>query len=170
MKKAMLSTLLVLSTACSTDKIDKTETSSAMPVETSTSTVITKDEAVNKKKLLITEQDKKTQNTAYSYRLNDQKFTSNAKVLVKGSSVSSPIMSESGVLKGSFVVIITTAKTESLSTHYKVNKIAKNTYRLIPIKNQTDLYNLYSNLLKNSELSRVEIEIDYSRDSTAQSY
>lgn len=169
MKKAMLSTLLVLSTACSTDKIDKTETPSVMPVETSTSTVITKDEAVNKKKLLITEQDKKTQNKTYSYRLNDQKFTSNAKVLVKGSSVSSPIMSESGVLKGSFVVI-TTAKTESLSTHYKVNKIAKNTYRLIPIKNQTDLYNLYSNLLKNSELSRVEIEVDYSRASTAQSY
>ncbi|RTR35010.1 hypothetical protein [Shewanella atlantica] len=162
MKKAMLSTLLILTASCSSDKINYANTAKSTPMGTSVSTINTEQqEAISRTKKSGAVKDSLTFSKTYSYRLNDMKFTSNADVLIKGSPVSSLIMSEGGVLKGSFV-IITTKEAGQLSSDYRVNKIAKNTYRLTPLKAQANLYALYLNLLNNDNFSRVEIEIDYS--------
>lgn len=170
MKTAILSTLLILTASCSSDKIDYTNTAKSTPIATSVSTIITEQpEGISRTKKSVVVNDSLTFSKTYSYRLNDMKFTSKADVLMKGSPVSSPIMSEDGVLKGSFV-IITTKETGQLSSDYRVNKIAKNTYRLTPLQAQANLYVLYLNLLKNADFSRVEIEMDFSRPSDVQSY
>lgn len=170
MKKAMLSTLLILTASCSSDNVDDIKTPNSTLTETSVSTSITQQaESLSRTKKPVTVKDDKTFSKTYRYKLNGQKFTSNTGTLIKGSSVASPMMSESGVLKGSFVVI-TTKKADQLPSDHRVNKIAKDTYRLTPLKIQANLYSLYSDLLNNSDFSRVEIEIDFSQSSDVQSY
>lgn len=169
MNKTILTSLLLLTASCSSDKVDDIQKPNATPAETSTSvTVEQQPEVANRSKELITVTDSSSATKTHSYRLNGQKFTSNTDALIKGSPVSSPTMSETGVLKGSFVII--TKKADPLPSGYRVDKIAKDTYRLTPLKAQDNLYVIYSDLLKNGDFSRVEIEIDFSRPSGALEY
>jgi hypothetical protein len=169
MNKTILTSLLLLTTACSSDKVDDIQNPNAMPVETSTSmSVVQEPKSISKSKDLVVVKDSPSLNKTHSYKLNGQKFTSNTDLLVKGSPVSSPTMSEVGVLKGSFVII--TKKIVQLPLGYQVDKIAKETYRLTPLDTQDGLYALYSDLLKNANFTRVEIEIDFSGPSGALEY
>ena len=170
MKKMMLSTLLILTASCSSDQVDDNKKSNSASTEKSISTTITQLPESNSKNIeLDTDKNRLTYAKTYSYRLNERKFTSSTDILMKGSPVSSPTMSEDGVLKGGFVVI-TTKTTEQLFPGYQVKKIAKDTYQLTPLKAQANLYVLYLDLLDNGDFSRVEIEIDFSQPFDAQSY
>ncbi len=166
----MLSTLLILTTACSSDQVDDNQKSNSASTEKSIATTITQlPESDSKNIELNTGKNSLTFSNTYSYGLNERKFTSSTDVLMKGSPVSSPTMSEYGILKGGFIVI-TKKNTEQLFSGYQVKKIAKNTYRLTPLKAQENLYVLYLDLLNNGDFSRVEIEIDFSQPFNPQNY
>lgn len=95
--------------------------------------------------------------------LNGEKYIFEDEKLQKGSQVRSIHMSEKGRVKGTFVVITKTGKIADISFKSKT-KIAKDTFRLIPMK-YDDLMGVYKRLLADKSLIRVEIEIDYSPDS-----
>ena len=106
MKKMMLSTLLILTTACSSDQVDDNQKSNSASTEKSIATTITQlPESDSKNIELNTGKNSLTFSNTYSYGLNERKFTSSTDVLMKGSPVSSPTMSEYGILKGGFIVI-----------------------------------------------------------------
>jgi len=98
--------------------------------------------------------------------LNGEKYIFEDEKLQKGSQVRNIHMSEKGRIKGTFVVITKTGKIAGLSFKSKT-KIAKDTFRLIPMQND-DLLDIYKILLADKSLTRVEIEIDYSPDSQKQ--
>jgi len=98
--------------------------------------------------------------------LNGEKYLFEDEKLQKGSQVRNIHMSEKGRIKGTFVVITKTGKVAGISFKSKT-KIAKDTFRLIPMKND-DLLDIYKTLLADKSLIRVEIEIDYSPDSQKQ--
>jgi len=98
--------------------------------------------------------------------LNGEKYLFEDEKLQKGSQVRNIHMSEKGRVKGTFVVITKAGKIADISFKSKT-KIAKDTYRLIPMQND-DLLDIYKTLLADKSLIRVEIEIDYSPDSQKQ--
>jgi len=98
--------------------------------------------------------------------LNGEKYIFEDEKLQKGSQVRNIHMSEKGRIKGTFVVMTKTGKITGLSFKSKT-KIAKDTYRLIPMQND-DLLDIYKTLLADKSLMRVEIEIDYSPESKKQ--
>jgi hypothetical protein len=95
--------------------------------------------------------------------LNGEKYLIEDEKLQKGSQVRNIHMSEKGRIKGTFVVITKTGKVAGISLKNKV-KIAKDTFRLIPMQND-NLLDIYKTLLADKSLSRVEMEIDYSPES-----
>jgi hypothetical protein len=100
--------------------------------------------------------------------LNGEKYLFEDEKLQKGSQVRNIHMSEKGRIKGTFVVITKTEKIAGISFKSKT-KIAKDTFRLIPMQND-DLLDIYKILLADKSLIRVEIEIDYSPDSQKQMF
>lgn len=98
--------------------------------------------------------------------LNGDKYIFEGEIIQKGSQVHNIHMSEKGRIKGTFVVISKTGKITAIPVKSKT-KIAKNTFRLTPMEN-ADLMDVYKILLADKNLTRVEIEIDYSPDSKKQ--
>jgi hypothetical protein len=94
--------------------------------------------------------------------INKEKFKLLSATLVKGAKVFNLLMSQYGLVKGSFVVIINNSGSLSSFSHTKiVNKIADSTYRLTP-ESDVDLQEYYHSLLNSESFKRVEMEIDYS--------
>jgi hypothetical protein len=104
-----------------------------------------------------------------SYPLNGVKYTAKSSSLVKGTQVFNPQESESGVLKGSFVVQVGSGLVFD-NVEYSVALIADDTYRITPLRGNADLFELYQSLKTNDELTLVEIEIDYSRPLSQDEY
>ncbi|MGS0689818.1 hypothetical protein [Shewanella sp. 30m-9] len=104
-----------------------------------------------------------------SYLLNGDKYTADTPRLVTGTAVFNPNMSESGVLKGSFVVQ-SKQTVNFVEPSFTIETIASETYRLTPVDNNADLYELYLMLKGHEKLILVEIEIDYSGRSKAEYY
>lgn len=108
-----------------------------------------------KKKLTNTVQKGK------SIWINKQKFKLLSDEIMKGAKVYNLSIKQVGVIKGTIVVV-----TKSSTSLVNAKKIAKNTFRLIPNKEET-LHDLYKNLIKHKEYKTIELEIDYSPISTA---
>jgi hypothetical protein len=104
-----------------------------------------------------------------SFKLNDEKFTAEKSVLQKGDRVYNLLMSEFGVLKGTYVVVTRADTAECHLENYLSKLIAKNTFRLTPIATDSSLVDLYKQLKKVEGFSVVEIEIDYSKQKSTQS-
>lgn len=106
---------------------------------------------------------KKLTNSENKYlMLNEQKFELQTDKLTNGAKVVNLLMSETGTIKGTFVVIVKKlASLTSYNNTANINEIAKNTYRLTP-KEGVDLLSYYKSLLAAKQFERVEIEIDYS--------
>ncbi|WOT05674.1 hypothetical protein [Shewanella youngdeokensis] len=161
MTKFMLATLLLFAAGCSSDNAEPAKVVMDATPPNVTASATLPPAQMSRVKPIVTIEDGPTRGKIYSYQLNQQKFVSNSAPLVKGSLVTNSYMSSSGVLKGSFVVV-SSAQVESLSTDYHIEKIAEDTFRLVPITANANLYSLYTALLKSQALSLVEIEIDYS--------
>ncbi|MBA6362224.1 hypothetical protein H4J56_06475 [Colwellia sp. BRX8-4] len=106
---------------------------------------------------------KKLTNSENKYlMLNEQKFELQADKLTNGAKVVNLLMSETGTVKGTFVVIVNNlASLTSYENTANINKIAKSTYRLTPGEG-VDLLSYYKSLVVAKQFERVEIEIDYS--------
>ncbi|MCP4320406.1 MAG: hypothetical protein GY787_00810 [Alteromonadales bacterium] len=103
--------------------------------------------------------------------INGEKFAVNSAVLTKNSVVFNLNMKEKGRVKGSFVVITQPDKAlniKGLNLKYS-NKIAKDTFRLVPVQGE-NLLVIYQQLLADKSLTRVELEIDYSPANKKMSY
>ena len=103
--------------------------------------------------------------------INGEKFEVNSAVLTKNSMLLNLSMKEKGRAKGSFVVITqadTALNIKGLKLKYS-NKIAKDTFRLVPVQGE-NLLVIYQQLLADKSLTRVELEIDYSPANKKMSY
>ncbi|MCG9721199.1 hypothetical protein [Shewanella sp. Isolate7] len=165
MQKRILLSLIVLLGACSTEKPDTVSIESQDDMKHASSVAANSTENREEVSLSLLEKS----DSKYSYKLNGMKFSSNDRVLKKGSVVQSLSESGSGLIKGSFVVIASQLP-KGVIEHYEVNEIATSTYRLIPLEIGGDLYELYQALRQNDVFSRVEIEIDYSGKQTSDSF
>lgn len=94
-----------------------------------------------------------------SISINGEKYIYTDDKLQKGSEVRSLNMSESGTVKGSFVVVLRAGEVLNVSFKH-VNKIAKDTYRITPSQTD-DLMTVYKQLLSNESFNRVELEVVY---------
>jgi hypothetical protein len=106
---------------------------------------------------------KKLTNSENKYlMLNEQKFELQTDKLTNGAKVVNLLMSETGTIKGTFVVIVKNlASLTSYDNTANINEIAKSTYRLTP-EEGVELLGYYKSLLAAKQFERVEIEIDYS--------
>jgi hypothetical protein len=94
--------------------------------------------------------------------INEQKFELQSSELIKGSKVFNFLMSQSGIVKGTFVVITNNVDTLSrFESTAKIIEIAQSTYRLTPEKD-ADFSEYYKLLQRAKQFKRVEMEIDYS--------
>ncbi|TWX55238.1 hypothetical protein [Colwellia hornerae] len=94
--------------------------------------------------------------------LNEQKFELKTDKFINGAKVVNLLMSETGTIKGTFVVIVKNlASLTSYDNTESITEIAKSTYRLTPAVG-IDLLSYYKSLLAATQFQRVEIEIDYS--------
>jgi hypothetical protein len=96
-------------------------------------------------------------------KLNGEIFNAESRNLYKGARVFNVLMSEFGLLKGTFVVVTRADTAECNLEHYQSKLIAKNTFRLTPIATDSSLVYLYQQLKKEGRFSVVEIEVDYSK-------
>jgi len=121
------------------------------------------DEAVRKsKKELSTQVFDRNKNKSKNVMINKQKFELQSDELIKGAKVFNFLMSQSGIVKGTFVVIINNLETLSrFDNTAEINEIAKNTYRLTP-ENDANFSEYYKLLQGAKQFKRVEMEIDYS--------
>ncbi|TVP10898.1 hypothetical protein [Shewanella sp. KCT] len=165
MQKRILVSLIVTLGACSTEKPDTVSIESQDDMKQVSTLALSSTE--NREEASLSPQEKS--NSKYSYELNGVKFSSNDRVLKKGSVVQSLSESAFGLIRGSFVVIASQFP-KGVTEHYEVNEIATSTYRLIPLEGSGDFYKLYQALRKNDAFSRVEIEIDYSGKQTSDSF
>jgi hypothetical protein len=106
---------------------------------------------------------KKLTNSENKYlMLNEQKFELQTDKLTNGAKVVNLLMSETGTIKGTFVVIVKNlASLTSYDNTANINEIAKSTYRLTP-EEGVELLGYYKSLVAAKQFERVEIEIDYS--------
>lgn len=174
MKRFIL--LLLLSVSACHSEIHDTSISNSEPL-TSKEEVIFHDvelsSAENKKTQLQefnTQRNSELLTKKISFKLNDEKFTADKTVLHKGDSVYNLLMSEFGVLKGTFVVVTQADTAEYKLENYQSKLIAKNTFRLTPIATDSSLVDLYKQLKKVEHFSVVEIEIDYSKKNSQKAY
>ncbi|VEE62853.1 Uncharacterised protein [Shewanella putrefaciens] len=96
-------------------------------------------------------------NKLYSYQFNERLFTAHAARLLKGTVVYDTQISTFGRLRGSFV-LVSKSNLAALSSSFRIEHIADNTYRLIPIDNSILLLDILKSLQK---LGQVELEVDY---------
>ncbi|QBG35356.1 hypothetical protein [Litorilituus sediminis] len=94
---------------------------------------------------------------------NGEKFEYNGGLVTKGTKLFNFLMAEHGMVKGSFVVVTkANTKLNTLPVELKAKaKLAKDTYRIIPLKGG-NLQATYKQLKANKQLLQVELEIDYS--------
>ncbi|KGJ99329.1 hypothetical protein [Thalassotalea sp. ND16A] len=105
-----------------------------------------------------------------SVTINNKKFQANS-IIQPGARVLNLLMGEFGRVKGSFVV---TTKEQMLvdsdnSLLATINVIAANTYRITPQK-KTNFMEFYQQLQNDKRFRLVEMEIDYSPVSTAETF
>jgi hypothetical protein len=94
--------------------------------------------------------------------INNQKFELLSDKLIKGAKVFNLQMSQPGIVKGTFVVVVNNGNKLSHFDHTaKLNKIAKNTYQLTPEK-EIEFLRYYKLLLGSKKFRKLEMEIDYS--------
>jgi hypothetical protein len=96
-------------------------------------------------------------------KLNGEIFHAQSRNLFKGDRVFNVLMSEFGVLKGTFVVVTQADAATCNLDNYQSKLIAKNTCRLTPMATDSSLVDLYTQLKKVERFSVVEIEVDYSK-------
>ena len=174
MKRVAL--LILLSTsACHSDTNDKLLTNTEPAA--SKKEVIAQDigkSAIESQKTKLKELNIQRSNELFtekiSFKLNNEKFTAEKTILHIGDRVYNLLMSEFGGLKGSFVVVTLVDATELIFPNYKSELIAANTFRLVPIAADSPLVELYNQLKKEKKFSRVEIEIDYSKQNSQSAY
>lgn len=151
-----------LTVACS----KTTESGAKTQIEQSSET-----QKANEKTLLVNTQlsdEKKIKNLSHINQIKDKKVVLNGEFfkvenpqqLVKGDKVFNVAMGQYGTVKGS-LVIVTKIDTSALISDSHLEKIAANTYRIIP-KDKSQLFLLYQRLQSNDEIEIVELEIDYS--------
>ncbi|GGM78838.1 hypothetical protein [Shewanella xiamenensis] len=105
------------------------------------------------------------ENKLYSYQFNERQFTAHTARLVKGTVVYDTQISTFGQLRGSFV-LVSKSDLVALSSSFRIERIAGNTYRLIPIDSSLLLLDILKRLQK---LGQVELEVDYtSRDKNSE--
>jgi len=97
---------------------------------------------------------------------NGEKFEYQGGSIHQGTKLFNLAMASTGFVKGSFVVVTKPETTLNLVpvAVKSQQKIAKDTYRIVPVKGKR-LEPIYRLLLANDNLSRVELEIDYSAKS-----
>lgn len=117
---------------------------------------------VEKKPVVSIKQTKKT------ISINGEKYIYTDDKLEKGSEVRNIKMSESGKIKGTFIVVAKAGELLEVSFKHK-SIIAKDTYRITP-KPTDDLITVYNQLLSNESLTRVELEVLYSKIKEAARY
>ena len=110
-----------------------------------------------------------TQNRQTTKRINGQKFKLINGRFEKGAAVFNFAMQEFGEIKGSFVIVVTNKQVVTKQELGKIDNIARNTYRIWP-NSEEDFSVYYQNLTSNKEITRVEVEIDYSPKSTYEMY
>lgn len=110
-----------------------------------------------------------TQNRQTTKRINGQKFKLINGKFEKGAAVFNFAMQEFGEIKGSFVIVVTNKQVVTKQELGKIDNIARNTYRIWP-NSEEDFSVYYQNLTSNKEITRVEVEIDYSPKSTYEMY
>ncbi|MFB2728088.1 hypothetical protein ACE02H_11540 [Shewanella mangrovisoli] len=93
----------------------------------------------------------------YSYQFNERQFTADTARLVKGTVVYDTQISMFGKLRGSFV-LVSKSDLATLSSGFRIERIAENTYRLTPIDSSLLLLDILEKLQK---LGQVELEVDY---------
>jgi hypothetical protein len=173
MKRSILLLLLSVS-ACHSDTND-TSISNSEPLMSKEEVILhdVEQRSTERKKTQLTELNTQRNNELLtkktSFKLNNEKFTAEKPVLYKGDRVYNLLMSEFGVLKGTFVVVTRADTTECYLEHYQSKLIAKNTFRLTPIATDSSLVDLYKQLKKVERFSVVEIEIDYSKQKSTPS-
>ncbi|GGB54613.1 hypothetical protein K8B83_20695 [Shewanella inventionis] len=98
----------------------------------------------------------------YTIQLNQQKFTTQSKVLKANQTVYNMDINRYGKVKGSIVVVTNDLPSElELTNDFKVYQIAVDTYRLLSQSGELDLYYWYKSFSDSSAFSVVELEIDY---------
>jgi len=90
---------------------------------------------------------------------NGEKYLFDGEKLRKGSQVRNIYMSEKGMVKGTFVIVAKAGEIPDISFK-RMTKIAKDTFRIIPIYTD-DLMLIYNEFLLNESIVRVELEIVY---------
>lgn len=110
-----------------------------------------------------------TQNRQTTKRINGQKFKLINGRFEKGAAVFNFAMQEFGVIKGSFVIVVTNKQVVTKQDLGKIDNIARDTYRIWP-NSEEDFSVYYQNLTSNKDITRVEVEIDYSPKSTYEMY
>lgn len=104
-------------------------------------------------------------------KLNAEKFEYLGGPIKKGTPLYNLTMASTGIVKGSFVAVTKADKPlNTLPIALKEQqKIAKSTYRIVPVKGD-NLELIYRLLLANSNLKQVELEIDYSNLTKAETF
>ena len=98
----------------------------------------------------------------YQWVINGEKFASESRQLIKGSTVYHTAMEQSGTLKGSFLLRVPQKQEPETSPHYEVENVSANMYRLSMLENSTNLKVWYQKLVARYGAKSVEMEVDYS--------
>jgi len=189
-RKLSITILLLLSMSACSDTTQKTEKSKGSETlkEAETQSVLkesktsienpmpvlsdTKKEKILKKLKEIKNDNNKNLNQARSVSINGEKFRTTTWPVIKGSTVYNVLMKEKGRIKGTFVVVLTEGKalSASINDSFTINKIAKNTFNLLPNNRKIlDMMQEYKRLLQEG-FHIVEMEVDYSPIDTNQEF
>ena len=154
-----LSALVVSCSKSEREDVSESNDSNEKLLKSDNETHIDKSKIVTKKGL-----EKNTERAALvgkrTISFNGEKYLFDGKNLRKGSKVRNIYMSETGTIKGTFVVVAKAGEILDLSFKSKT-KIAKDTFRLIPAQ-ADDLMTIYNELLLNKSIAIVELEVMYS--------
>ena len=173
MYKRLLLTILcsMLLLACTDEQENTSENTAEKTAELTTENLALNNEDKKDIELLTLTEDKKNKLTdllkkhgsKQSIILNKEKFTLLSNIFAKGAKVYNIAMGESGLVKGTIVVVsIGEVIAEDIQyPNTEVIKIAKSTFRLIP-DNNVVMMDFYKALINSKRFSVVEMEIDYS--------
>ncbi|TDF42088.1 hypothetical protein EYS14_04420 [Alteromonadaceae bacterium M269] len=100
--------------------------------------------------------------TTKSLIINGVKMQPQELPIVKGTRIFDNSVNQYAHATGDIVVVTDGAKlTPEILSTYTTSTIATNTYRLTPLQEDADLYNLYQTLKKQDTIKRVELSIFY---------
>jgi len=186
-RKLSITILLLLSMSACSDTTQKTEKPEILK-EAETQSVLkesktsienpmpvlsdNKKEKILKKLKDIKNDNNKNLNQVRSVSINGEKFRTTTWPVIKGSTVYNVLMKEKGRIKGTFVVVLTEGKalSASINDSFTINKIAKNTFNLLPNNRKIlDMMQEYKRLLQEG-FHIVEMEVDYSPIDTNQEF